>query len=583
VLELGGRQVFLGTGGMAVHKKSFAVLLSSVLAVAGLFAATAAAQELTGKGLKPVATIAFSGTGELIDDLNFVGGLSGNPQLGAALEMSLKLLTGGQELTTLDKSKPWGAVLLTDGQQFRVQGFLPLGDIDQLRQVLEPLDVSIEERGEGRLVVPIEGQQLHLRAHKGWVFVGNVAEALDRLPDDPVALLEGLHESYNLAVRVHVQNIPELFREYFMGALQMGIQAGAAPASGDGEQAAARNKIAQKAFQQVKDTVADLDSIQLGLNLDEKTASLTLDYSITALAGTQTATRLASGRNLASRFTGFAVPNAALSFNAVGRIDDGTVEQLLATVESFHENVLLELKDEDLSADEQQAARQIIDGVAEVAVATLKQRDLDGGILVILDEKQATWLAGMRLANTDKLEEVARTVAAEIAKLRPDLAGAVKFNADQHASIRFHTLTVPVAALNNEMAAKLFGDELNVVLGIGDAAAYLCAGSNAAETLKKAIDSENKSAKALPPLSLLISAGPIASFLARNADDETVRTQAATIAQALAGAEGKDRITLKTTTIDNGQQVRIEVEQGLLKLLGILPVLLGPGTPPAGN
>jgi len=564
-----------------VRKKNFAVLASSVLAVAGLFSAPAAAQELTGEGLKPVATIAFSGTGELIDDLNFVGGLSGNPQLGAALEMSLRLLTGGRELATLDKSKPWGAVLLTDGQQFTVQGFLPLGDIDQLRQVLEPLEVDVEEPGEGRLVVSIEGQRLHLRPQEGWVFVGNVAEALDRLPDDPVALLEGLHKSYNLAVRVHVQNIPELYREYFLGALQMGIQAGAAPA--ESEPAAARNEIAQKAFQQLKESVADLDSVQLGLNLDQKTASLTLDYSITALPGTQTAARLASGRHLATRFAGFVVPDAAISFNAVGRIDDAACEQLLATVESFHEDVLKQLEQEDLTADERQAARQIVDGVAEVAAATLKQRDLDGGFSVILDERQATWVAGMRLANTGKLEEVARAVAAEIAKLRPDLADTVQFNAEQHASIRFHTLKVPVAELDNETAARLFGGELNVVLGVGEAAAYLCAGSNPADTLKKAIDNEDKSAQALPPLSLLISAGPIARFLARNADDETVRNQAAMIAQTLAGAEGKDRITLKTTIIDNGQQVRIEIEQGLLKLLGILPVLLGPGTPAAGN
>ena len=45
--------------------------------------------------------------------------------------------------------------------------------------------------------------------------------------------------------------------------------------------------------------------------------------------------------------------------------------------------------------------------------------------------------------------------------------------------------------------------------------------------------------------------------------------------------EGKDRITEND---DHRQRaVRIEIEQGLLKLLGILPVLLGPGTPAAGN
>lgn len=556
--------------------RASALLLSWVLGVGLLFFESAPAQELTGKGLPTVATIAFSGTGELVEDLNFVGRLSGNPQLGDALEMSLKLLTGGRELTTLDRSKPWGAVLLADGQQFIAQGFLPLGDIDELRLILEAQGVGVEQGNEGRLIATIQGQRLHLKAQNGWVYAGSVPEALDRLPVDPIAALEGLHDSYNLAVRVHVQNIPELYRAYLLGAMQMGIQAGAAPA--ESGSAPERNQVAQNAFQQVKDALADLDCIQLGLNLDEKTASLKLDYSITAIEGANTAKRLTAARGLTSRFAGFAVPHAALSLSAVGRLDDAGLEQTVPVVDSFHASVLKELDKEELSADERQAARRIIDGVASVAMATLKQRDLDGGVLVILDEKQTTWLAGMRLADTGKLEEVVRMVAAEVANANPRMADAFTFDADKHASIRFHTVTIPVADLGNEMAAKAFGDELTVVLGIGDAAAYLSAGSNAAETLKTTIDNSGNSSRVLPPVSLLISAGPIANFLARNAADKTVQAQAKAVADTLAGAEGKDRVTLTATIIDNGQQVRIEFEQGLLKLLGSLPtLLLAPG------
>ena len=88
--------------------KRYPVPLALAFVLALTVSTAVRAQESTGEELKPVVTVAFSGYDALVSDLNFVGNLAGNPQLGSAIEMSTMLATGGRELKSLDKSKPWG-------------------------------------------------------------------------------------------------------------------------------------------------------------------------------------------------------------------------------------------------------------------------------------------------------------------------------------------------------------------------------------------------------------------------------------------------------------------------------------------
>ena len=50
--------------------------------------------------------------------------------------MMLKMMTQGKGLAGLDTKRPWGVVLMTDGQQnVRRYGFLPVTDLKQLMEV----------------------------------------------------------------------------------------------------------------------------------------------------------------------------------------------------------------------------------------------------------------------------------------------------------------------------------------------------------------------------------------------------------------------------------------------------------------
>ena len=46
------------------------------------------------------------------------------------------------------------------------------------------------------------------------------------------------------------------------------------------------------------------------------------------------------------------------------------------------------------------------------------------------------------------------------------------------------------------------------------------------------------------------------------------------IGTQLAEGKGKDRLTVITTIPENGQKVRVEIEEDLLKVLGMIPMLV---------
>jgi len=135
-----------------------------------------------------------------------------------------------------------------------------------------------------------------------------------------------------------------------------------------------------------------------------------------------------------------------------------------------------------------------------------------------------------------------------------------------------------------EKLAALVGQTMDVVVGISDDSLYLAAGRDAAKTLKQAIDASKAGAgKALPPMQLSLAAGAIAQFVAA-IGDEDVKPGAEMVAKMLEGSAGKDHVKLTATQIPNGAQVRLEVEEGLLKLAGAIPAMAGgmmPGGPPA--
>ncbi|MCR4414996.1 MAG: hypothetical protein NUV77_21465 [Thermoguttaceae bacterium] len=131
---------------------------------------------------------------------------------------------------------------------------------------------------------------------------------------------------------------------------------------------------------------------------------------------------------------------------------------------------------------------------------------------------------------------------------------------------------IPAEGQAREHFQKLVGQTFDVVVAIGDTAAYVAAGRDAATLIKTVMDQSKQSAGAsVPPAQLFVAGAPIARFVQAVAD-ENDKEDAAKAVKILEGAGGKDRVTMTMTVIPNGAKVRLEVQAGVVSLLRLAPI-----------
>jgi hypothetical protein len=567
--------------------------LLSILAVALLLGGwnACAAQEAPAAGLKPLVTVSFSGYDELKADIEFIGKLGDNAELAQGLEGMLKLFTQGQGLAGLDTTKPWGAVMLTDGQQaFPVYGFVPVTDLKQLLSVVGPLlpGGPPEEAADGVYELDLDGPTVFIQEKGGWALITSSREDLANVPADPLKVLGGLHQKYDLAVRASIQNVPLIFRQMFFEQIQAGAEVGMERLPGESdEDYAIRQGVTKKMMQQLNTTVNQLDEVLIGWAIDRQTGNSYIDFQVTAVAGTKTAAQFAQVTAAKTNFAGFDLPGAALTGNWAGTVTDADVAEAKNGLANLRATALKELENQDLSADELQLAKQLLSDLLEVLEKTIESKTMDGGLALMLKSGGLTFVAGGAIADGAKLEKALKQLAVEIQKEEPNLLKGdpylLKLDAETHQGVRFHTLAIPTDEMDDENVTKLFGDTLDVVLGISETSVYLSAGRDAASTLKQVIDgSKANPGKDIPPMRISLAATPIAQFVAAVAEEEEVQQMAAMVAAMLAQTDGKDHLTLTSQQIPNGAVVRLEIEEGLLKLLGSLGQMFGGMAAPGG-
>ena len=178
---------------------------------------------------KPVAVLSIASYDRLMTDIAFIGNLTGNPDLDKNLEGMIQLFTQGQGLAGLDRKRPLGVTLTTDGLQFQPLVVLPVTNLKQLLEALAGL-VGEAARRRRRRVRARRVQPEDLR--QGEATTGPICRSRPkRWPNCRKTggkLFAGLDKSYDIAGRLHVQNVPEVFRTMIIDQLRVGVEAGLA-------------------------------------------------------------------------------------------------------------------------------------------------------------------------------------------------------------------------------------------------------------------------------------------------------------------------------------------------------------------
>jgi hypothetical protein len=123
-------------------------------------------------------------------------------------------------------------------------------------------------------------------------------------------------------------------------------------------------------------------------------------------------------------------------------------------------------------------------------------------------------------------------------------------------------MEIPVP--DDEDARDVFGDQIDLVVGMGPKAAYFGFGEGCLGGLRGAIRSSAAATGTIAPMQMSLALAPIMRFAANFEDNPMV----AAMATALEASQGRDNILIVGKAIPNGAEYRFEVQDGVLKALG---------------
>lgn len=550
------------------------VLMTLILAVV-LSTLTPPAEVRAEDPAKPLVIISFSSYDRLVENLERVGEISDRPLLPTQFELTLWMMTGGQGAAGLDKTRPWGVVILAgdEGQDIDdVTGYavLPVTDLDKLLKVAQPFVGEPEEVDGGLLKFS--------RGEDGWFFVreavqcailGFSADAVLAAPDDPLPLLADLGEQYDSAICLSPSNAPASQRAQLIEMIERAVKARweQLPNETDRE-FAVRTEIGKRLLNALFDAINDLERITIGARLNHDKKTVCLDLSATALPNTPTAARLAVLESQPSKFAG-RLPETMLAFNWVGDYPPPTDEELEVLFGTINARLGLEI-DKRESGQRAEAGKRLVAGLLDVVKQTMATGRDEGALSLVSGPETLTLLAAVHVADGQQLEDALGAVVEAARREHGDFVNSVlTTNADEHNGVRFHRISIPLPdnADDREQTAQLIGETIELVIGIGPHAGYLAVGRDPGETLKQMLDlCEAAADESTRPLEFTLCMAKVAELMAlfRPAEGEG---RAEKVAALLAETEDQAHLRITLDPLDRGVSLRLELEQGVFKLM----------------
>jgi hypothetical protein len=478
----------------------------------------------------------------------------------------------------LDTTRPIGVIVQPDGiLGFKLLAFIPTNNVEALLLGLTFLGYPSEPTPEGLTKIAVNDADIYVKKGNGWAFVSNTKEALATPPADPVALLGGLDKQYDVAIQGNIDAIPAVFKQLMMSWIEVGLQQSTQqPLPNETEDAfEARRAIAQQGMQDVQKMINELESVTVGLNIDQMRQSVYLDVGITAIEGSDTAKQFAY-EDTTTQLAGFLTPYPALQMNLSSSFDPAQAEQINISLEALRTQAITQIQNDIAIPNEDLRASAIkaISTFMDVGKATLSSGKIDMAGSVDLTDGEISVVAAAVVPQAEQLDEIVREfvkIASEQDPSFPD----VEIDAQKNGDISFHVVRIPIPEFESE-ARKAFGDAVEISIGMGPDRVYIGVGKDNLKRLSDAIDASaaNKGKKVSAAL-LRGSANKILQFAAEQSQDLILQQAAA----AAASVAGKDSVSMELSSIKNGARYRIELEAGVLKAIavGVMAAQARPG------
>ena len=532
------------------------------LVVAALTAPFAVAQ--TAGEAKPVAVVAFAGYDELMKDFNFIGELGDQKGASDMVDQFVQMFTQGKGLAGFDKAKPIGAIIQTDGQMPSGAICLPVSDVNALLDVAKGFGVTVSDMGDGvsQIKTP-QGAGAFMKKSGNWALLSMAPTMFDGLPEDPATLFDPLVKEYDIAARVLVKNVPEAYRQQAIDAMSQGGQAREAGESD--EDYAKRQKAFEAQLSQMKEFIADLDNVVVGVKVDNDKKNAFFDFAYTALPGTKLAKQIADNSKVTTNFAGFSKPEAAINVqfaSATSGADVAQIQQMIETARAKG-NAKIE-KTSKIDDGSKAKAKEALEDFLSALQKTLEGGVTDGGASLELGDNSLSLVAGAYVADSQKVLDGIK----KFAELETTDLPKIELDAETVGDVKFHNVTYKIPG-DNEKAKKLLTENGEMIVGVGKNAVYFALGADPVAAVKKAIEASAKSPKqAIKPFEMTVGLKQALEF-AKSVADEDKKPLIENLAEAVdAAGSGSDHVRLVGEPIENGIRTRLELEEGVLKAIG---------------
>jgi len=533
------------------------VLLSFVAGVLMLGLSPVAQAQGTSK---PILVVSISGFQELKDDITYLAKATDNGDKTAPFDAVVDGFTTG-----LDKQKSIGAIVTMDGDQPSVVGFIPVKNLNQLLGSLAAVIGPTKDAGNG--LKSVGGGTAFIKEQDGYAFLAQKASQLQNLPD-PVKALGTLPKQYDIAIEANIQNIPKEYRTMGLGFMKQGLEA-QLNTKQDNETDAQfefRKQMAATQIKQIERFMDEGDRITFGWSVDRTGKKTFLDFVITAVRGSKLAQQLATLKESTTKFSGLLKGDAPIAMSmAIENKDPEEIDNAVAQIRSYKETLLDMIEDSDEFEDDDQ--KKLVKGWASQAM-DIVQKTVEAGrfdaalAFTSPPGSTSTLLAGVHTVDGKGLEKIAMEVLKMAEKEQEDFP-KVQYNVTKHGAVNLHALAIPIPQEDAENFRKIFGDKPMLYLGFSPDTVWLAAGTGSLDPLKVAIDASGER-KPTTPMMMTASLGSIMRLAA-----EVNKENPALMPLANAIQPGSDHVRMLVEAIDSGERIRFEVEEGVLKLIGM--------------
>ena len=513
----------------------------------------------------PFAVVTVRNIDQSLANIGKMFEVSGREDMTELVEGFLNDKAGN--LDGIDRTKPFGVMFfLSDSlppQPFPI-AFIPVDDLDDFVKTasLGPAKPEKIEGKEGSFKFPFGGRRnrgLNMVIRDGYAFVTpNETVLEDELPD-PEKLVRGMASRYDVSVSALLMNIPPLLKDFFIATLNGSSQAELQQR--DDESAAAhkmRKASGQSVLELMTQILRDGEQLTFGLEAkpDEKIAALELMIDAKPESEFSKFMKNIGGRK--SIFEPLDSDQSPFSVSVSWKMDRREKEMVVGLVDGF-----------ELAMTEQlpESTATSIKRMADSLRATAEQEHINGIFqFTPIDRNEFALIGALKLVGSQTFGTALQEILTAVGDL--DGIDSVELGVHQHQNVTFHRL-VGEKASKEDM--RIYGGHPSVYLGSGNGIFWFGLGGDAVlSELDFAIDLMLET----PPGTLKGSTAPLQIVFRMLPwldlpERENGNPDGRELAQD-AMDSGKDAVRIDVRPTENGGRIRMQFEEGFVRLLGLI-------------